>query len=67
MEANVISLGRDNDKEFRWKQDLGFYSSELSESFLYYKEKIEIEVSYISSTIPDSIWRVITPNYENRI
>ena len=46
MEADIIQLGRDNDKEFRWEEDLGFSNNGLSEQFLYYKEKIEIEVRF---------------------
>ena len=57
MEADVIKLGRDNDKEFRWNDDLGFSSSELSEPFLYYKEKLEIEVSYQSYYVSEYIYR----------
>ena len=44
VEATVLRLGRETDKKFRWKEDLGFSRSMLSEPFLYYKEKIEIEV-----------------------
>ena len=46
METDIIKLGRDTDQEFRWKEDLGFSSGDLSENFLYFKEKLEIEVRY---------------------
>ena len=46
METDIIKLGRDTDQEFRWKPDLGFSSGDLSENFLYFKEKLEIEVRY---------------------
>ena len=44
VEATVLRLGRETDKKFRWKEDLGFSRSMLSEPFLHYKGKLEYEV-----------------------
>ena len=47
---DVIRLGRDIDGEkFRWEDDLGFSTSELTPKFLHSKEVLEYNVSFIIS------------------
>ena len=42
----MIRLGRETDRKFRWKEDLGFSRSMLSDSFLHYKKMIEFQVRW---------------------
>ena len=56
LEATIIKLGRE---QFRWDEDLGFSSSQLSSKFLHYKQELDYQVSLCYMFEGNRIWNFL--------